>query len=80
MLEYSPSTSRVTQIQSSATIMPSNFIRTSLVSLMNEGRVVTNGLKILSTYELAFSVRLPIPETIVLPGGGVLFLWTLGRL
>lgn len=58
---------------------PSVMLRRWIVSLTYDGRESTNGLRCSSTILERFSVMDPLPDTMGLPGGSILFLCILGR-
>lgn len=77
---YKDSMSHVTSIVSESRWSPSNFCKTSPVSLRKEGRVSTRGFRKESIYLHIGSHKPPIPDTIGHPGGLLVSLCTLGNM
>ena len=74
MLVYRPSTSRLKRKDPFGTFpILEIFKRKSFVSLIYDGNLCDIGFKKKSTNDEIFSVGQPFPETIGLPGGGILF-------
>ena len=73
-------TSRVTRRSEGSNLCSASmWLIKSVVSLMKDGRCMTNGLRMKSTRPEIHSVGQLFALTIGLPGGGHFSLWILGR-
>lgn len=68
---YNDSISRLASKVIGVTLIPWSQVTVPFVSPRYDGSVVTNGISV--------SERLSLPETMGLPGMGLLFLWVFGR-